>query len=251
MQDCFKLLHFHLGSQIPNIRIVKGALNEAARVYIELVKAGAGPRVPRRRRRPGRRLRRLADQLRVERELHARRSTPTTSSTTSRRCATTPACRTRRSCRRAAARSSRTTACWSSTCSACRASATRTMPDDGQAGRCEQPLIDLIETYHNVTAQNVLESYHDAQQALDKALNLFTGGYLPLEQRCHGREPVLGDLRASCSKLVAADGRRARGAAGPRRARCRTPTSATSRCSSRCPTAGRSSSCSRSCRSTG
>ncbi len=40
MQDCFKLLHFHLGSQIPNIRIVKGALNEAARVYIELVKAG-------------------------------------------------------------------------------------------------------------------------------------------------------------------------------------------------------------------
>ena len=30
MEDCFQLLHFHLGSQIPNIRIVKGALNEAA-----------------------------------------------------------------------------------------------------------------------------------------------------------------------------------------------------------------------------
>src|SRR6185503_16996330 len=42
MEDCFKLLHFHLGSQIPNIRIVKGALNEAARIYVELVKAGAG-----------------------------------------------------------------------------------------------------------------------------------------------------------------------------------------------------------------
>ena len=42
MDDCFKLLHFHLGSQIPNIRIVKGALNEAARVYVELVSAGAG-----------------------------------------------------------------------------------------------------------------------------------------------------------------------------------------------------------------
>src|SRR3954453_9382143 len=42
MQDCFKLLHFHLGSQIPNIRIVKGALNEAARIYAELVKEGAG-----------------------------------------------------------------------------------------------------------------------------------------------------------------------------------------------------------------
>src|SRR6187401_1026966 len=42
MEDCFQLLHFHLGSQIPNIRIVKVALNEAARVYTELVHAGAG-----------------------------------------------------------------------------------------------------------------------------------------------------------------------------------------------------------------
>ena len=42
MADCLKLLHFHLGSQIPNIRIVKGALNEAARVYVELARAGAG-----------------------------------------------------------------------------------------------------------------------------------------------------------------------------------------------------------------
>jgi arginine decarboxylase len=72
MQDCFKLLHFHLGSQIPNIRIVKGALNEAARHLHRAGEGGAGPRVPRRRRRLGRRLRRLADQLRVERQLHAR-----------------------------------------------------------------------------------------------------------------------------------------------------------------------------------
>ena len=32
MEDCLQLLHFHLGSQIPNIRIVKGALNEAAQI---------------------------------------------------------------------------------------------------------------------------------------------------------------------------------------------------------------------------
>jgi len=32
MQDCLKLLHFHLGSQITNIRTVKTALNEAARI---------------------------------------------------------------------------------------------------------------------------------------------------------------------------------------------------------------------------
>ena len=49
----------------------------------------------------------------------------------------------------------------------------------------EQPLVDLIETYHSVTQRNALEAYHDAQQALDMAMNLFSGGYLPLEQRAH------------------------------------------------------------------
>ena len=48
----------------------------------------------------------------------------------------------------------------------------------------EQPLIDLQETYRSLSAKNLLESYHDSQQALDQALNLFSLGYLPLEQRC-------------------------------------------------------------------
>src|SRR5690606_17782295 len=44
---------------------------------------------------------------------------------------------------------------------------------------------------------NALESYHDAQQALDMALNLFNGGYLPLEQRCQAETLFW----AICSKL--------------------------------------------------
>src|SRR5271166_1046041 len=42
MEDCLELLHFHLGSQITNIRQIKGAVNEAARIYVELKRAGAG-----------------------------------------------------------------------------------------------------------------------------------------------------------------------------------------------------------------
>ena len=42
MADCLKLLHFHQGSQITNIRQIKAALNEAARVYTELVAAARG-----------------------------------------------------------------------------------------------------------------------------------------------------------------------------------------------------------------
>ena len=39
--DCFELLHFHLGSQVSNIRSVKNALHEASRFYVEVVRAGA------------------------------------------------------------------------------------------------------------------------------------------------------------------------------------------------------------------
>src|SRR5579884_2659040 len=42
MADCLQLVHFHLGSQITNIRSIKGALTEAARVYSELHRIGAG-----------------------------------------------------------------------------------------------------------------------------------------------------------------------------------------------------------------
>jgi len=42
MADCLQLVHFHLGSQITNIRSIKNALTEAARVYCELHRLGAG-----------------------------------------------------------------------------------------------------------------------------------------------------------------------------------------------------------------
>src|ERR687883_762390 len=44
MADCLQLVHFHLGSQITNIRSIKGALTEATRLYVELHKIGAGVR---------------------------------------------------------------------------------------------------------------------------------------------------------------------------------------------------------------
>ncbi len=44
MADCLNLVHFHLGSQITNIRSIKNALTEASRVYVELHRIGAGVR---------------------------------------------------------------------------------------------------------------------------------------------------------------------------------------------------------------
>ncbi len=44
MLDTFQLLHFHLGSQIAAIRSIKNALREAGRFYVELARLGAGLR---------------------------------------------------------------------------------------------------------------------------------------------------------------------------------------------------------------
>ncbi|MEP0844043.1 MAG: biosynthetic arginine decarboxylase [Phycisphaerae bacterium] len=44
MLDCLELLHFHLGSQITNIRSVRDGLQEACRIFVELHKLGSSLR---------------------------------------------------------------------------------------------------------------------------------------------------------------------------------------------------------------
>ena len=41
MLDCLQMLHFHLGSQITNIRNIRSALREACRLYVEMAREGA------------------------------------------------------------------------------------------------------------------------------------------------------------------------------------------------------------------
>ena len=40
MMDCLKLIHFHIGSQITKIRVIKNALREATQFYVQLSKMG-------------------------------------------------------------------------------------------------------------------------------------------------------------------------------------------------------------------
>jgi len=40
LKDCVKLIHFHVGSQVPNIATIKNAVNEAARYYCEIRRMG-------------------------------------------------------------------------------------------------------------------------------------------------------------------------------------------------------------------
>ena len=66
------------------------------------------------------------------------------------------------------------------------------------------------------------------------AMNLFTAGYLPLEQRSLAENLYLGDLRARCRSWCRSWTTCPRSCRASTN-RCPTPTSATSRSSSRCP----------------
>jgi arginine decarboxylase len=183
MQDCFKLLHFHLGSQIPNIRTVKGALNESVRIYAELVKAGAGLEYLD-----------VGGGLGVDYD-GSQTNFESSVNYTLEEYANDVVYHIQTVCDDAGVKhptivseSGRAIVAYHSVLIfnvlGVSAFGEEKIPDSISPEEAEQPLIDLLETYQNLNARNALESYHDAQQALDMALSLFSGGYLPLDQRC-------------------------------------------------------------------
>jgi arginine decarboxylase len=185
MADCLQLLHFHLGSQITDIRHIKAALNEATRIYVELAKRGAG-------------LRYLdvggglgvdydgsqtnfQSSINYSLQEYANDIVHVVGSICDDENIPHP---------QLISESGRAVASYHSalvfnvlgvsglgqeeSIDALVRSVTNEM---------EQPLLDLRDAYTELSVRNLREVYHDAQQALDTAMNLFTTGYLPLDQR--------------------------------------------------------------------
>lgn len=183
MADCFNLLHFHLGSQITNIRHIKRALNEATRVYVELVRHGAGLKYLD-----------VGGGLGVDYD-GSQTNFESSVNYTLQEYANDVVFHVQSVCDDAEvphptifSESGRAVVAYHSVlvfnvlgvADLAENGVPLDLPDDA-----EKPLVDLLDTYQGLTARNVLESYHDAQQALDMAMSLFGGGYLPLDQRSH------------------------------------------------------------------
>lgn len=182
MLDCFKLLHFHLGSQITNIRHVKGAITEASRAYADLVKRGAGLEYLD-----------IGGGLGVDYD-GSQTNFESSVNYTLQEYAADVIHHSQAVCDEAGvphphiiSESGRAVAAYH---------AALVFGVLGVAGQgngdenlldippdSEQPLHDLVDTFKNVTARNVLESFHDAQQAMDVVMTLFSSGYLTLDQR--------------------------------------------------------------------
>jgi arginine decarboxylase len=182
MPDCLELLHFHLGSQITNIRFIKAAVIEAARIYVEMARAGAGLKYLD-----------VGGGLGVDYD-GSQTDFESSVNYTLQEYANDVVYHIQNVCDEAGvphptiiSESGRALVAYHSllvfnvlgVSGLGEEELPTELPPDA-----EQPLVDLQETYNSLSVKNLLEAFHDAQQALDQALNLFSLGYLSLEQRC-------------------------------------------------------------------
>jgi arginine decarboxylase len=181
MEDCLQLMHFHLGSQITNIRQIKGAVIEAARAYVEMRRAGAGLNYLD-----------VGGGLGIDYD-GSQTDFESSVNYTLQEYANDIVYHIQSVCDEAevphpiiVSESGRAVVAYHSVLVFNVLGVTgfgeeETLPDFNDD--VEQPLLDLKDTLKGLSSKNLLESFHDAQQSLDSALNLFSLGYLPLQQR--------------------------------------------------------------------
>lgn len=181
LQDCFTLLHFHLGSQITNIHKIKNALTEVARIYVQL-----------KRDCPSLSYMDVGGGLGVDYD-GSQTNFESSINYTLQEYARDVVFRIQTVCDEVGVEhptiiceSGRATVAYHSVLvfnvlgvsSFSLAETPAELPE-----RLPQPLHDLHSICAEVSPANLLESYHDAVQAYDELLNAFKLGFLSLEER--------------------------------------------------------------------
>lgn len=188
LADCFQLLHFHVGSQIGNIRHLKSAILESARIYVDLKRRGAALEYLD-----------VGGGLGVDYD-GSKSDTQSSMNYSVQEYANDVVSHVQTVCDEAGvphpqllSESGRAIAAQHSVL----VMETLGMTTQGDPPNddvvlhvgipldesYEQPVHDLKIAHDSLTIANAVESFHDAQVALDLCMNLFSGGYLPLEQR--------------------------------------------------------------------
>jgi len=182
LADALQLVHFHIGSQITNIRKFKDALTEAARVYTELHRLGAGVRYLD-----------VGGGLGVDYD-GSQTDFESSINYTLQEYANDVVFRVKSVCDEAGvphpnilSESGRAVVAYHSVLVFDVLGATDLNKPDGVPGElpedAPQPIADLYAIHRDLNKKNFLESYHDSIQAVEESLNLFTLGYLPVELR--------------------------------------------------------------------
>jgi arginine decarboxylase len=196
MADCLQLVHFHIGSQITNIRNIKAALTEAARIYVEMVRVGAGVKYLD-----------VGGGLGVDYD-GSQSDFVSSVNYTLQEYANDVVFRIKNVCDEAEvphptifSESGRAMVAYHSVLvfdvlgvsNFDQYQAPPEIPED-----TPQPITDLFGIHRELSKKNYLESYHDALQAVDEAMSLFNLGHLTIEHRALAERLFW----ALCSKLL-------------------------------------------------
>jgi len=187
MADCLQLLHCHMGSQIHDIRQVNAGVNELARIYVEMVRMGAGMKYLD-----------VGGGLGIDYDGSQTNFEFSTNYTLA-EYASNVVYRVMSVCDESGVdhptivtESGRAMAAQQSVLVFDVVGANRldrfAVPADVDkkiAAESEppRPLVDLLEAWQQVSERRLLENYHDALQARDEAMSLFSLGYMSLEHR--------------------------------------------------------------------
>ncbi len=187
MLDCFNLLHCHVGSQVYDIRVLKNAVNELTHIYAELRKMGAGLTMLD-----------IGGGMGVDYD-GSQSAWPSSINYSVTEYAADVVYRIKAVCDDAGvphpmiiSESGRAMVAYSSVLliDVLGTSRFESSPDIDAietALRAEseppQPVVDLLDAYRNLTDRNLMEVYHDATQARDEAMSLFSLGYMSLPMR--------------------------------------------------------------------
>ena len=195
-EDCLQLTHFHMGSQVSNIRKVKDALTEATRIFTELYRLGAGLKYID-----------VGGGLGVDYD-GSQTDFESSINYSLQEYANDVVFRIKSVCDEAGvphptiiSESGRAVVAYHSvlifdvlgTSNFDQCTAPDELPDDAP-----QPIQDLFSNFRELTKKNYLESYHDAVQSMEETLNLFNLGYLSIELRALGERLFW----ALCRKLA-------------------------------------------------
>ncbi len=187
MEDCLKLLHFHLGSQITNIRNIKMALNEAGRIYVDLSKRGAGLEFLD-----------IGGGLGVDYDGSQTDYASSVNYTLSEYC-NDVVHHIQTTCDQAGVKhpniiseSGRAVVAYHSVLVFSVLGVIQhgrsNVPIEKISETAPQPICDLRDALVELTPKNMLEAFHDAQQALDTTISLFCTGHLSLDDRAVAEE---------------------------------------------------------------
>ncbi|MBX3381933.1 MAG: biosynthetic arginine decarboxylase [Phycisphaeraceae bacterium] len=191
MLDCLNLLHCHVGSQLYDIRVLKNAVNELAHIYCELHQMGAGLTMLD-----------IGGGMGIDYD-GSQSAWSSSINYTVQEYAADVVYRIKAVCDDNSvphptifSESGRAMVAYSSVLvidvlGTSRFEADPNLPNveaviaaqEAAGNEVPQPVRDLLGCYRNLTDRNITESYHDATQARDEAMSLFSLGYMSLPLR--------------------------------------------------------------------